>query len=73
MEDSVGQDGVDPLIGADDKRCSAPSGGIYAAGESLGPMPLCFQVADPSDGTLTLIWFPTDQTGQQPVLTIKLP
>jgi hypothetical protein len=73
IQDAVGQDGPD-LGGLDDPRCTiSATGGIYGPGEQLGPTPLCFQVAGPVDGPLTLIWFPTELTGPQSAVQIKLP
>jgi hypothetical protein len=69
--DAVGQDGADPLVGMDDPRCEPTPGGIFAPGEGLGPASLCYQVADPPGGSVSLVWVPSDQPLDQ--LTIALP
>jgi hypothetical protein len=73
IKDSVGQDAAD-LGALHDPHCqSSVQGGIYGPGERLGPFPMCFQVAGPVDGPLTLIWFPTQITGLQSAVEIGLP
>jgi hypothetical protein len=73
VKDAIGQDGPD-LGAVDDPRCQmSAAGGIYGPGEGFGPFPLCFQVAGPVDGPLTLIWFPTALTGPQSVVQVRLP
>ena len=40
--------------------CTTSQGGAFGPGTKVGPTPLCFEVAGPVDGTLTLNWSTAD-------------
>ena len=71
VSDAVGVDLALDFAPTLDPNCkSSAAGGVYGPGETLGPMPVCMQVAGPVNGPLTLGWSPgpTDMP-----VNIKLP
>jgi hypothetical protein len=74
LKDPLGyQQPADLFIDPAGKGCDTTQGGLYGQGSTLGPTPVCFEVAGPINGALTLIWIPSGLTGPQPGAEIKLP
>ena len=60
---------VDAVL--EDSQCQSAQGGIYRPGESLGPTPVCYQVAGPVNAPLQLVRM--SSTDVLSPLTINLP